>query len=152
MNQNVKCEIMLGGHAPSRAHVGDAGWDLYVPSLEARAEIPMQIRVGEIMPIPLRIKIAIPKGYYGRIADRSGLAIRGIHILGGVVDSGYRGELKVIVGNFGTSNFEVKANTRIAQLIIIKIADNDMEVVQFIQDAEAPDQRGTGGFGSTGMH
>ena len=91
--------------------------------------------------------MAIPKGYYGRIAPRSGLALRdGIGVLGGVVDSGYRGEIGVILINSGSRDFDFYKGDRVAQLIIEKCHDIEWEECDNLDDSD----RGEGGFGSTG--
>jgi dUTP pyrophosphatase len=94
------------------------------------------------------VQLEIPEGYYGRIAPRSGLALKqGIDVLAGVIDSSYRGEIKVII--FNTDNqkvFKVNVGDRIAQLIIEKHYNFDFVEVE---DLETTD-RGEGGFGSSG--
>lgn len=97
--------------------------------------------------------LAIHEGYFGRIAPRSGSALRsGIDVLAGIIDADYRGEIKVILINFGSTDFEIKVGDRIAQLIIQK-----HEIVEeFVRDDEefvaltTSNERGAGGFGSTG--
>ncbi|HEV2619370.1 MAG TPA: dUTP diphosphatase, partial [Acidobacteriaceae bacterium] len=81
------------------------------------------------------------------VEDRSGLAMRGITTLAGVIDPGYRGEIKVVITNLGTSPVEIQPGDRIAQLRIIERIEAAFEDVQELE--EAP--RGTGGFGSTGQ-
>jgi dUTP pyrophosphatase len=91
--------------------------------------------------------LAIPLGYYGRIAPRSGLAKKfGIDVLGGVVDSPYRGEIGIILINTGNTIFEYKAGDAIAQLIIEVCKDLSIIEADNLSDSV----RGTGGFGSTG--
>lgn len=128
---------------PRHAHDGDAGIDLF-----AREDV--QIAPGEWLMTPTGIAVAIPRGYVGLVAPRSGLAAR--HGLGvvngpGVVDSGYRGELKVILINHGTEPLSLRRGDRIAQLVVVPVADQD-----FVEVEELPDSaRGAGGFGSTGI-
>lgn len=128
---------------PCRAHSTDAGADLF--SIE-----DCLIRPGERRPVSTGISLEIPEGYYGRIAPRSGLAAKsGIDVLAGVLDSSYRGEIKVILLNTDQSNprdFEIKAGDRIAQLIIEKHYNFEFEVVDSLEETT----RGVGGFGSTG--
>lgn len=126
---------------PTRASDGDAGWDLY--ALEAGELEPGQrelFRTG--------IALAIPHGYVGYIKPRSGLALRqGINVLGGVIDSGYRGDVGVILHNtdieIGTM---IDGGDRIAQLVIQPVPPVYLEEVYVLPDSE----RGAGGFGSTG--
>lgn len=128
---------------PCRAHPTDAGADLF--STENCI-----ISSGERRPVSTGISLEIPEGYYGRIAPRSGLAAKnGIDVLAGVLDSSYRGEVKVILLNTDQSDqgdFEIKAGDRIAQLIIEKHYNFDFEVVDSLEETT----RSLGGFGSTG--
>lgn len=127
---------------PSRAHNTDAGYDLH--SIGFHTIFP-----GERKLIKTGIGLAIPDGYYGRIAPRSGLAYKhGIDVLAGVIDSGYRNEIGVILINFGHEAFDVKNEDRIAQIIIEQCFDAEFgEVEEFLDQSE----RGTDGFGSTGV-
>jgi len=90
--------------------------------------------------------IEIPEGYYGRIAPRSSLAVKSIDVGAGVVDSDYRGEVKVLLINNSNDTFFIKTKDRIAQLIITKIDSPEIKVEKELTDTE----RGEGGFGSTG--
>lgn len=93
------------------------------------------------------IHIALPEGHYGRVAPRSGLAVKhGIDVGAGVVDSDYRGLLGIVLFNFGTEDFQLHAGDRIAQLVIEKISNPEVEEVESLEATE----RGSGGFGSTG--
>lgn len=94
------------------------------------------------------LAIAVPEGHYGRMAPRSGLAVKKfIDVGAGVIDCDYRGEIKILLFNFSDEDFEVKKGERIAQLIIEKIA---MPVLKEVENLEETD-RGEGGFGSTGL-
>ena len=149
--------------APIKAFTWDAGYDLY--ACEAMSIPPM----GRAA-VPIGLSFEIPTGYYGRIAPRSGLAIKkGIDVLGGVVDCQYRGEVKVILVNlnlpeelllhnknrraqtmhqiFGSkSRYDISAGDRIAQVIIEKCH----HCTWVEQEEHGTDGRG-GGFGSTGI-
>nr|XP_060512910.1 deoxyuridine 5'-triphosphate nucleotidohydrolase, mitochondrial-like [Panthera onca] len=95
------------------------------------------------------IQIALSSGCYGRVAPRSGLAAKHfIDVRAGVIDEDYRGNVGVVLFNFGTEKFEVKKGDRIAQLIYERIFDPEIEEVQVLDDTE----RGSGGFGSTGKN
>lgn len=100
--------------------------------------------------IPTGIAVAIPAGHAGLVAPRSGLAARsGVSVVNGpgVVDSGYRGEINVILINHGTSELTIRRGDRIAQLIVIPIDTPDL-----IEVDELPESaRGEGGFGSSGI-
>ncbi len=125
---------------PTRANSSDAGYDLY--SLEAGL-----ILRGSRELIKTGISIAIPPGYYGRVAPRSGLAVKkGIDVLAGVIDSGYRGEIGVVLQNLDKNHFAYKKGDRIAQLILEQCNSIKWVEVEDLQDS----QRSDGGFGSTG--
>lgn len=104
---------------------------------------------GDVTKVRTGIAVAIPEGYYGRIAPRSGLAVKhGIDVLAGVIDADYRGEVVVVLTNHLKWDhcFEIKAGDRIAQLILER-ADKPVMVVT---DQLSETERGFGGFGSTG--
>lgn len=126
---------------PVRATQGAAGLDLYaIESLEIWPSVSASIPTG--------IAVAIEHGWYGRIAPRSGLAVRhGINVHAGVIDSDYIGELHVCLINHGEAPVEIRAGDRIAQLIIEKCWMGKPEVVANLDSTE----RGKGGFGSTGV-
>ena len=125
---------------PSYAHPGDAGFDLY--AIEEVA-IPVGVRVL----IGTGIAMDIPDGFVGLIWDKSGLSTtHGLKTLGGVVDAGYRGEVKVGMVNLGTEEYTISAGHKIAQMLIQKV-----ERAEIIEVAELSETvRGEGGFGSTG--
>ena len=129
---------------PTYAHPGDAGADLY-----ARENAMVPARGGRAV-IPTGIALAIPDGYAGFVLPRSGLALRhGITCANtpGLVDAGYRDELRVILLNTDPEeDYNVQRGDRIAQLVIQRV-----EHVDFATVTELPDSpRGHGGFGSTG--
>lgn len=127
---------------PTRADDGCAGYDL--SSVENLIILPNTHRMVET-----GISLQFPKDCYGRIAPRSGLAAKhAVDVLAGVVDSSFRGTLKVILMNNGPNEFIVKSGDRIAQLIFEKIyTPAELEVVTTLDDST----RGEKGFGSTGM-
>lgn len=127
---------------PVRAHDTDAGLDLYVPEGQS-----CLVRRGAVYTIDLGVRVAIPDGYYGQLVLRSSAGAKGLvlpHGIG-VIDSGYRGNLKVLVAAL-TEPVLVAAKDRICQLIILPLHPVDVQggVVDDSTD------RGTGGFGSTG--
>jgi dUTP pyrophosphatase len=125
---------------PKVMHEDDAGFDL--PSAETRIIAP-----GEKVIIKTGLKMAIPKGYVGLIWDRSGLAAKhSLTTLAGVIDSGYRGEIGVVIINHSDKEFEVEKNMRIAQMLIQKIYQPSFTEVENLDETK----RGLGGFGSTG--
>lgn len=141
-NATLKVKLLRpGGILPVRATSGSAGYDLF--SAE-QVFIPGRGRRA----VSLAISVQLPKGTYGRVAPRSSLALRGIDISAGVVDSDYRGEVSVIMVNNGDEGFLVDARMKIAQLILERIVTPTVEEVLEL-DSTA---RGKGGFGSTGTH
>ena len=127
---------------PKRAHEGDAGVDLY-------AATDVALDPAEWSTVPTGIAVAIPPGHAGLVAPRSGLAARlGISVVNGpgVVDAGYRGEIKVVLINHGTDRLELKRGDRIAQLVVVPIV-----LPELVEVEELPtSMRGEGGFGSSG--
>ena len=129
---------------PDYARPGDAGMDVY-------STIDCSLAPGERAIVPIGIAIALPEGYVCFAHPRSGLAAKnGISIVNapGTIDSGYRGEIKVILINTDSNEtFEVKRGDRIAQLVFQKF-----ESARFFEVEQLPEsQRGAGGFGSTGV-
>ena len=128
---------------PCYAHEGDAGLDLY-------AAESVTLQPGQRSMVPTGIAIAIPQGYAGFVQPRSGLAAKqGITIVNtpGLIDSGYRGEVKVIVLNTDSSNaVQLARGERIAQLVIQAVPVVTLEEVEELDSTE----RGAGGFGSSG--
>lgn len=101
---------------------------------------------GRIHACATGLATAFPPGYAGILRDRSGLGSKGIHLLGGVIDAGYRGEWKVLLVNLGTEPYQIEPGDRVAQLIFHQVAPVEVEEV-----AELPDSlRGARGFGSSG--
>jgi dUTP pyrophosphatase len=126
---------------PSYAHDDDAAMDLR--SAEDKT-IPAK---GKVI-IKTGLKVAIPKGHAGLIWDRSGLAAKNsIHVLAGVIDAGYRGELGVVAVNLGDEDFHVEKNMRIAQMLIQPVETPDLVEVDDLDQTK----RSEGGFGSTGV-
>ncbi|QHF16180.1 polyprotein [Camellia lemon glow virus] len=123
---------------PRRRTVGAAGYDLV--SI-ADYDIPRKVRKA----CSTGIAFQIPSGFYGQILSRSSLALKGIDVVGGVIDSDYRGEILVILANNGRKNYTIKAGDRIAQIIFIPCANLDFEETEALANTE----RGSQGFGST---
>jgi dUTP pyrophosphatase len=129
---------------PSYQTDGSAGMDL--PAAVAEDVV---IAPGGRALIPTGWSIAIPAGFEGQVRPRSGLAFRhGVTVLNtpGTVDADYRGEIKVVLANFGSDDFVVRRGDRIAQLVICPVAKAALSVVLSL-DVTA---RGEGGYGSTG--
>jgi len=125
---------------PTRGSQSAAGLDLY--SIEAITLNPNERRV-----IRTGLAVAIPEGYYGRVAPRSGLAIQqGVDVLAGVIDADYRGEIGCLLHNVGAERIDLPAQSKICQLIIEKIITPAAVWVNHLSETD----RGRGGFGSTG--
>ena len=124
--------------------LGSAGMDVCADIVE-----PIIIKSGEIGFVPTGIAIALPMGYECQVRSRSGLAVKnGIFVINspGTIDSDYRGEIKIILANFGKEDFCINKGDRIAQLIINKYEKITWEEVDSLDETD----RGSGGFGSTG--
>lgn len=140
----IQIKLLTNGVAPSYAREGDAGADL------RSAEDLIFIFPGERVLVKTGISIALPDGYVALIHPRSGLALKnGITVLNtpGTIDSGYRGEIAVLLYNAGSDAFTVNRGDRIAQMVIQKFETAEFEVVDALTDTD----RGDGGFGSTGV-
>ncbi len=124
---------------PLYGHKGDAGMDLF-------SSLEYILQKGEVYAVPTGIKVEIPEGYVGLIWDKSGVSLKGVHRLAGVVDAGYRGEIKVVMVNLSPEPFVIENGMKIAQLLIQPIADVEVVEVEDLEDSS----RGEGGFGSTG--
>jgi dUTP diphosphatase len=128
---------------PARAYPGDAGLDLVACEHH-------EIAPGERALVGTGIAVAIPDGHAGLVTPRSGLAARnGISIVNapGLVDSGYRGELRVLLHNTDPSEpFVVEPGMRVGQLVVVAVPEAVLREVSELPDSE----RGVGGFGSTG--
>jgi dUTP pyrophosphatase len=135
----------LSEHArpPLRAHAGDAGCDLF-------AAEPARLEPGERASVGTGIAVEIPEGSAGLVLPRSGLAAKhGISVVNapGLIDAGYRGEVRVLLLNTDRSEaFEVEPGDRIAQLVIVEVAEADPVEAESLAESA----RGAGGFGSTG--
>lgn len=128
--------------APIRGSAGAVGFDL---SAAHSASIPPGARAS----IQTDIQVHLPPGCYGRIAPRSGLALtNGIDVFAGVIDTDFRGNVSVLLCNFGGVAFQVSPGDRVAQLILEKCVDDAVLVeVEALEDSV----RGAGAFGSTGV-
>lgn len=126
---------------PTRAHTNDAGLDLYA------AEDYSIPPYGQAL-VATGLKIAIPDGYAGLVWDKSGLANNGLTTMGGVIDAGYRGEVKVVFKNLSEDIYHIETGQKIAQLLIQKVETPNV-IETKISDQPA---RGESGFGSTGQY
>jgi dUTP pyrophosphatase len=126
---------------PRYGHTGDAGMDLF-------SAADMVLEPGNVRPVPTGVKASIPMGYVGLIWDKSGISLSGVHRLAGVVDAGYRGEIKVVMINLGDQDFTIARGMKIAQMLIQPVLHIQIREVDDLEDTD----RGEGGFGSTGRY
>ena len=125
---------------PRRGSKYAAGYDVY-------SSVDIKILAQGKALVPTDISIQIPLGFYGRIAPRSGLALKHhLDVGAGVIDSDYRGKLGILIFNFSQEDYDVKTGDRIAQLLLEKIITPEVEEVAELESTD----RGEGGFGSTG--
>ena len=133
---------------PFKAHDYDAGFDLH-------ADEDATVKAGQTILISTGIAMEIPKGFVGLIWDRSSMGVKGIHRFAGVIDSGYRGEVKVWLSNFSYGlkdwphyhvQYDIKRGDRIAQLVVQQIPLMRVIEVEELEDSA----RSCGGFGSSG--
>lgn len=128
---------------PKYAHTGpwgDLAADLY-------ASVPATLAPGATLPISTGMALELPSEFGALVEDRSGLAVRGVTTLAGVIDPGYRGELKVVLTNLSSAPVAVSVGDRIAQLRIVQRIEASFLEVEELEGAP----RGVGGFGSTGI-
>ena len=138
----VPVDVGDGGTAPEYASPGAAGADL-------RASVALEIPPGGRAAVPTALRLQIPPGHVGLVWPRSGLAVRhGIDTLAGVIDSDYRGEVRVVLVNHGDEPFRIAPGDRVAQLLVQRV-----EQASFVAAPRlAATDRGEGGFGSTGRN
>jgi dUTP pyrophosphatase len=127
---------------PRYAHVGEYG-DL---AADLYASAGVVLEPGSTGAVPTGIAMEFPSTHGALVEDRSGLALKGVTTLAGVIDPGYRGEIRVVVTNLGSIAAEIQPGDRIAQLRIVQRIQADFAEVEELGEAA----RGAGGFGSTG--
>jgi len=128
---------------PAYAHPGDAGMDI-------RSVEDIEIAPGARALVHTGLVMALPAGWEAQVRPRSGLALKhGVTVLNtpGTIDAGYRGEVGVILANFGDAPFAVKKGDRIAQVVVAPVTTAAIEETDVVDDTD----RGGGGFGSTGV-
>lgn len=142
-NRDIKITVTDELLTPTYARFGDAGADL-------KSAIDATLKAGERLLIPTGVSMALPSDLVALVHPRSGLALKyGITVLNtpGTIDSGYRGEIAVILLNTSGTDFEIKRGDRIAQVVIQEFITGVFTVVDALDDTD----RGDGGFGSTGV-
>jgi len=143
--KEITVKAIVKGGLPEYETKGAAGMDL-----KARVDAPLTIEPGKRALVPTGLSIELPAGYEAQLRARSGLAAKhGIGIVNGVgtIDSDYRGEIKICLINHGEEAFIIKDGDRVAQLVIARYVRVNLETVSELSDSE----RGTGGFGHTGV-
>jgi len=132
--------VDAGGSLPEYASPGAAGADL-------RASESVEIAPGDRAAVPTAVRLQIPPGHVGLVWPRSGLAVRhGIDTLAGVIDSDYRGEVRVVLVNHGDAPFRIAPGDRVAQMLVQRVERAAFTAAAGIDETD----RGGGGFGSTG--
>lgn len=129
----------IGFRAP---RPGDAGYDLY-------AVENYRVGAGQSVLVDSGLRLEIPSGYVGLVKDRSSVAAAGLHTLAGVIDSAYRGELKILLVNLSDDDIHIHAGQKIAQLLVVPLYSAPVEYVDSPADLSNT-RRGADGFGSTG--
>lgn len=124
---------------PTRAHYDDAGIDIFAHGTHI-------VESHQTIAIPTGVSMELEKGYVSLVWDKSGIALKGIKTIGGVIDAGYRGEYKIMVHNLSSVPHTFSHGDKVAQILIQKVEFPELEVVEELSDSK----RGTGGFGSTG--
>jgi len=126
---------------PVYGHPGDAGLDLF-------SVVDRVLGPGEVYAVPTGLQVAIPPGYVGLVWDKSGISLKGVHRLAGVVDAGYRGEVQVVMINLGREPFALKKGMKVAQMLIQPVTSVAVIECESLDGTS----RGEGGFGSTGLY
>lgn len=140
MSVKIKVQRIENANMPSYSYEGDAGLDLF--SSSDYLINPMENKL-----ISTGIMLEIPNGYVGLIWDRSSLAVASLHSLAGVIDSHYRGEIKIVLFNLGKQPFKISKGMRIAQMLIQPIAHAKLVESQSLGETK----RSAKGFGSSGL-
>lgn len=169
-------KLVASAQLPKRSRLGDIGFDLFscedtIVSTRKRKPVNTGIQLilstlsnssnlTNMANLTNSSNVYKDAEYYGRIAPRSGLSLKGIDVCAGVVDPNYTGSLNVILHNHSDADFVVKQGDRIAQLIIERCVSSSVPVYEFLQDGKSAlisekhlhsDTRGTQGFGSSGQ-
>jgi len=138
----VRIQRVKDVELPTYSREGDVAFDL-------RSAEELVIKPGEKKVVDTGLKIAVPDGHAGLIWDRSGMAGKhGIHVMAGVLDPNFRGELVVVLKHLGTEDFKVEKNMRIAQMLIQPVLNAKITEVDKMEETE----RGEGKFSSSGYH
>ena len=132
-------KLIPSAHLPEKARAGDLGFDLFAAG---RVVIP----AGQMRPVGTGIAVEFPPGWGGIVKDRSSMAMKRLTISAGVIDNGYRGEIKILISNHSGTEHTIEPDQKIAQLIPCPVTDWKAEEARELSDTH----RGEDGFGSTG--
>jgi dUTP pyrophosphatase len=132
-------KIHQDAQLPKKHDENDAAFDLY--SIEEVILTPKQTRI-----VHTGISMEIPTGYFGKVETRSSMAFNGIFVTGGVIDSGYRGEIMIILNNFSPQDYAINKGDRIAQIVVHRV--EPVKVIE-VEVLDEKNDRG-GGLGSSG--
>lgn len=132
--------LKKNGRLPEKAHDSDAGFDLF-------AVEDVVIKPGELKQVPIGIAVQLPQGYWAELRDKSSRASQGLHVLAGVIDQDYRGEVIAVISNSGHKAVDIKAGEKVCQMILHQV----YPAMVFEVDELNTTKRGQGGFGSTGL-
>lgn len=143
---NVLVKLTAPNARPTRAHATDAGADL-------RSTSDITIYPNEIKSVGTGVAMKIPEGYVGLVFSRSGMGKSGVTLANsvGVIDAEYRGELKVMLQNFGQDPFQINIGDRIAQIVLMPIILPEFQQFEGSEEDWNNSARGTNGFGSSGI-
>jgi len=140
-NKKPLCYVMKDGKAPTKSTEGSAGWDVY-------SSKQITIASNSVKPIPVGIKVACEEDEYFRIADRGGHATKhSMHVVGGVIDSDHRGEVKVAIHNTGDHPIIIGVGLKVAQMVLTRI---NPAKFKFVEDENLLGETGRGSKG--GIH
>ncbi len=142
----IKVKRLDGNHLPLPTYISEGASGL---DIRASLKKPVVLKPGDIALIPTGLALSIPQGFEAQIRPRSGLALHhGIGMVNapGTIDSDYRGEVGVILINWGKESFTVQSGDRIAQMVVARTHRAKFVLTEALDDTE----RGTGGFGHTG--
>ena len=120
---------------------GDAGFDI-------RAAEELMLEPGSQAAVSTGLRVAIPSGWVGIVKDRSSMASRRVYTHAGVIDSGYRGEVRILLSNHGSAPYHIQPGAKIAQMLLVPCITGCVEVA--LPEDLGSTERGEGGFGSTG--
>jgi dUTP pyrophosphatase len=139
----IKVQVLEGGKLPSKAHINDAGFDVYATS-------DISVAPGEIVKHPLNIKLELPVGSWARVETKSGLGSKGMLVYAGVIDEGYRGVVHAILTNLNHKDgpIEIKKGQKLAQMTMNNHSSHYW--VEQVEKVDSDTSRAAGGFGSSG--